>query len=51
MPVNRETADRAIQDMSQSNEFRITPENIIKEVCRYYHIEEDQLRGDRKSVV
>ena len=49
MPVNRETADRAIQDMSQSNEFRITPENIIKEVCRYYHIEEDQLRGPSRS--
>ena len=49
MPVNRETADRAIQDMSQSNEFRITPENIIKEGCRYYHIEEDQLRGPSRS--
>lgn len=49
MPVNKETADRAIQDMSQSSEFRITPENIIKEVCRYYHIEEDQIRGPSRS--
>ena len=35
--------------MSQSNEFIITPEHIIKEVCRYYHLEEDQIRGPSRS--
>ncbi|MCI8420319.1 MAG: chromosomal replication initiator protein DnaA [Oscillospiraceae bacterium] len=49
MPVNKDTADRAIRDMSQSNEFIITPEHIIKEVCRYYHLEEDQIRGPSRS--
>ena len=39
--------DRAIQDMIRSNEFTITPDNIIKEVCRYFRLEEDQIRGER----
>jgi len=47
--VNRETVDRAIQDMSRSNEFIITPENIIREICRYFRIEEDQIKGQSRS--
>ncbi|MDE7245918.1 MAG: chromosomal replication initiator protein DnaA, partial [Oscillospiraceae bacterium] len=47
--VNRETVDRAIQDMSKSNEFIITPENIIREICRYFRIEEDQIKGQSRS--
>ncbi|MDE6998510.1 MAG: chromosomal replication initiator protein DnaA, partial [Oscillospiraceae bacterium] len=29
--------------------FTITPDNIIKEVCRYFRIEEDQIRGPSRS--
>ena len=47
--IDQSTVDRAIQDMIRSNEFTITPANIIKEVCRYYHIEEDQIRGQSRS--
>ena len=47
--INQDTVDRAIQDMIRSNEFTITPDNIVKEVCRYYHIEEDQIRSASRS--
>ena len=47
--VTRETVDRALQDMSRSNEFIITPDSIIREVCRYFHIEEDQIKGQSRS--
>ena len=47
--INQTTVDRAIQDMIRSNEFIITPDNIIKEVCRYFRIEEDQIRGPSRS--
>jgi len=47
--INQDTVDRAIQDMIRSNEFIITPDNIIKEVCRYFRIEEDQIRGPSRS--
>ena len=49
MEINQATVDRAIQDMIRSNEFIITPDNIIKEVCRYFRIEEDQIRGPSRS--
>ena len=35
--------------MIRSNEFIITPDNIIKEVCRYFRVEEDQIRGPSRS--
>ncbi|MDE6876110.1 MAG: chromosomal replication initiator protein DnaA [Lachnospiraceae bacterium] len=47
--INRETVDRAIQDMSKSSEFIITPEVIIREVCRYFRIEEEQIKGQSRS--
>ena len=47
--INQDTVDRAIQDMIRSNEFTITPDNIIKEVCRYFRIEEDQIRGASRN--
>ena len=47
--INQNAVDRAIQDMIRSNEFIITPDNIIKEVCRYFRIEEDQIRGPSRS--
>ena len=47
--INQTTVDRAIQDMIRSNEFTITPDNIIKEVCRYFRIEEDQIRGPSRG--
>ncbi|MDE6881444.1 MAG: chromosomal replication initiator protein DnaA [Oscillospiraceae bacterium] len=47
--IDRETADRAIQDMSKSSEYSITPEGIVREVCRYFRIEEDQIRGQSRS--
>ena len=47
--IDQSTVDRAIQDMIRSNEFTITPDNIIKEVCRYFRLEEDQIRGPSRS--
>ena len=47
--VDRNTVDRAIQDMSTSSDFLITADSIIKEVCRYFHIDEFQLTGKSKS--
>lgn len=47
--INRETVDRAIQDMSKSNEFIITADSIIKEICRYFRLEEDQIKGQSRS--
>ena len=49
IPVDQSTVDRAIQDMIRSNEFTITPENIIKEVCRYFRVEEEQIRGPSRN--
>ncbi len=49
IPIDQAAVDRAIQDMIRSNEFIITPENIIKEVCRYFRVEEDQIRGPSRS--
>ena len=49
IPIDQSAVDRAIQDMIRSNEFTITPENIIKEVCRYFRLEEDQIRGPSRS--
>ncbi len=47
--VERSTVDRAIQDMSTSSDFLITADSIIKEICRYFHIEEMQLAGQSRS--
>ena len=47
--IDQATVDRAIQDMIRSNEFIITPENIIKEVCRYFRVDESQIRGPSRS--
>ena len=47
--INRTTVDRAIQDMSKSSEFIITPDAIIKEICRYFRLEEDQVRGQTRN--
>ena len=47
--INTAAVDRALQDMSRSNEFIITPETIIKEVCRYFRLEEDQIKGQSRS--
>ena len=47
--INRETVDRAIQDMSSSSDFLITSDSIIKEICRYFRLEEDQVIGQSKS--
>ena len=49
IPIDQPAVDRAIQDMIRSNEFTITPDNIIKEVCRYFRLEEDQIRGPSRS--
>lgn len=47
--IGRTTVDRAIQDMSKSTEFIITPDNIVKEVTRYFRLEEDQIRGQTRN--
>ena len=47
--INRETVDRAIQDMSSSSDFLITSDSIVKEICRYFRLEEDQVIGQSKS--
>ena len=45
MEVDKAAVDRAIQDMSKYSEFVITPENIIAEICRYFRIDETQIKG------
>lgn len=35
--------------MSKSSEFIITSDSIIKEICRYFRLEEDQIRGQSRS--
>ena len=47
--VDRATVDRAIQDMTTSSDFLITSDSIIKEVSRYFHIDEFQLSGQSRS--
>ena len=47
--INRATVDRAIQDMSRSSDFLITPDVIIREICRYYRLDEDQIRSPSRS--
>lgn len=49
MDIDIAAVDRALQDMSRSNEFIITPDTIIKEVCRYTRLEEDQIKGQSRS--
>lgn len=49
MEIDQSTVERAIQDMIRSNEFTITPDNIIREVCRFFRVEEDQIRGPSRS--
>ncbi len=47
--IDRETVDRAIQDMSSSSDFLITSDSIIKEICRYFRLEEDQITGQSRN--
>ena len=47
--INQSTVDRAIQDLIRSDEFIITPDTIIKEICRYFRLEEDQVKGQSRS--
>ena len=49
MEVDKAAVDRAIQDMSKSSEFIITPDTIIREICRYFRLEEDQIKGQSRS--
>lgn len=49
MEITTDTVDRAIQDMSKSSEFIITPDAIIREICRYFRLEEDQIKGQSRS--
>ena len=47
--ITTAAVDRAIQDMSKSSEFIITPDTIIREICRYFRLEEDQIKGQSRS--
>ncbi len=47
--INQATVDRAIQDMSKANDFIITADTIIKEICRYFRLDEDQIRGQTRN--
>ena len=47
--ITTDAVDRAIQDMSESSEFIITPDTIIREICRYFRLEEDQIKGQSRS--
>lgn len=47
--IDQATVDRAIQDMSRSSGFIITADTIIKEICRYFRLEEDQIRGQTRN--
>ena len=47
--IDRGTVDRAIQDMTASSDFLITSDTIIKEICRYFRLEEDQITGQSRN--
>ncbi len=47
--IDQATVDKAIQDMSRSSDFIITADTIIKEICRYFRLEEDQVRGQTRN--
>ena len=47
--IDRSTVDRAIQDMTTSSDFLITADSIIKEICRYFRLEEDQVTGQTRN--
>ncbi|MBR2132524.1 MAG: chromosomal replication initiator protein DnaA [Oscillospiraceae bacterium] len=47
--IDHATVDRAIQDMSTSSEFIITADSIIKEICRYFRLDEDQVTGQTRN--
>lgn len=47
--IDHDTVDRAIQDMSTSSEFIITADSIIKEICRYFRLDEDQVTGQTRN--
>lgn len=46
--INRETVNRAIQDMSRTNDM-ITPESIVREIGRYFRLTEEQIKGQSRS--
>ncbi len=47
--ITRELVDKTIQDMIRSDEFKITPDSIITEVCRYFQLEGSQIRGQSRN--
>ena len=49
IPVDQSTVDRAIQDMIRSKEVTQTQDNSSKQVCRYFRVEEDQIRGPSRN--
>ena len=50
MKVNRENAAAAIADLQPTpEEAALTPERILRSVCRYYGVEEETLLSSRKA--
>ena len=48
--TDEETASRAIKDMlRRSNEYIPSPSAIIEYICKYYHLDEDVIRGKLRS--
>ena len=47
--INITSAKRAIKDVIRVGEFVPTPDIIIEETARYYSLEPDDLRGQRRS--
>jgi len=47
--MNISSAKRAIKDVIRVGEFVPTPDIIIEETARYYSLEPDELRGQRRS--
>ncbi|MEG0035673.1 MAG: chromosomal replication initiator protein DnaA [Oscillospiraceae bacterium] len=47
--INLAAAKRAIKDVIRVGEFVPTPDIIIEETARYYSLEPDDLRGQRRS--
>lgn len=47
--ITRDTVDRAIKDVIRIGTYIPTPEVIIEETARYYNIDTEDIRGQRRS--
>ena len=51
MEVNLETARRVLRDVIQEQGKRVTAERIVKDVCAYFGVKSNDLKGSRRHKV